>query len=135
RRASSAASAAERSASSLKVKRCAPATSAVLPGKRRALSARNDSTRTLKGSGDELHLARLELAGDVVADGADRVQVFRQHLVVLHFDAEGRLEEAHELEHAGRVDDPGVEQRRVMRDGVAVVAKQKVLADETAHGQ
>src|SRR6266850_2522689 len=86
-------------------------------------------------SSNEFDLAGFELAADVSADRADRVEVLRQHLVVVHFDAEGGLEKAHQLEHAGGVDDAGIEQRRVMSDGIAVVAKQEVLADELAHGQ
>src|SRR5882762_3776876 len=70
-----------------------------------------------------------------MADGADRVEVLRQHLVVVHFDAEGRFEEAHQLEYTGGVDDPGVEQRGVVRDRIAVVAEQEILADEAAYSQ
>src|SRR6185436_14587450 len=51
------------------------------------------------------------LARDVRGDALDRVEVLGQHLAILHRDAEGRLDEADDFEHAGRVDDALVEQR------------------------
>ena len=44
----------------------------------------------------------------------DRVQVVGHQLVVLDLDAESLLEEHHDLEHPGRVDDPALEKRLVV---------------------
>src|SRR5207248_3103420 len=115
----------------LRRERPAPGSSGA-PARRPARSYPESAGRSRAGrirrapSGNEFDLAGVKLAADVGADRADRVEVLRQHLVVVHFDAESGLEKAHQLEHAGGVDDAGVEQRRVMRDGVAVIAEQEI---------
>src|SRR5205085_7358482 len=49
-------------------------------------------------------------------------------------DAEGRLEEAHELEDAGRVDDARFEERSVFRKRLDILPEHEVFRDETPHG-
>jgi len=73
-----------------------------------------------------------QLALDIGRDVSDGVEVLRQHLLVEDRDLELGLEEADDLEHAGRVDDPAVEQRFV----VAQVARhEEVLQHETADAE
>src|SRR5690606_40874001 len=101
--------------------RRSPQTSAVFRGKRAAAAWRNCSTlmdnalcgafARRSGGGQARAALLLELPCHVGADGAHRVEVLGQHLLVRHLDAEGALQEADELEHAGRVDDAVLEER------------------------
>src|SRR6185295_6020546 len=116
--------------------RAPPATSAVLSGWRARLASRKVSTRMrrLLGSrerGTDAPAGKRTggaLALQVGDDAADRVEVLRQHLLVGDRDAPGILEIGHELEDARRIDDAGVEERRVIGDRRETFAEQEIVA-------
>src|SRR5262249_23298434 len=97
--------------SSAYVTRRPPATRAVLPGDRRALSSRQCSERTarpcLLGPGPQL-------PADLGRDPVDGVEVLRDDLGILHADPDSLFQERHQLQDAGRIDDPAVMGRAVM---------------------
>src|ERR1043166_4479638 len=116
--------------SSRYVTRAPPATSATLSPNRRALSLRNCSTRIscLASGRRDCVLALHERY-----DGADRIEILRHDLGVRHVQAELAFQERHQFEHAGRIDQAGVEQRLAIADRQAVFAEQKIVFDELAH--
>src|SRR3569623_889667 len=119
---------------------------AVLSGKRSALCSKKWSTCTSMSL--RITLSPLESLGcrcqsaggdglalplDEVGHIADRVEILGHEFVVIDRDTIGLLEKRHELEHAGRVDQPLFEERTVVVQPLAVVAEQKVLEHKRPH--
>ena len=63
----------------------------------------------------------------------NRIQIGWNELPILDLEPVTPLEEGHELQHAGRVDDSPLEQRLVAGRQIVMLAEQKVLADELAY--
>ena len=69
---------------------------------------------------------------DEAADPLDRVEVVRQDLLVRDLDLVGRLEKLDQLQHAGRVDHTGLDQRVASGELRPLVGERKVLRQEVS---
>src|SRR5581483_5291897 len=67
---------------------------------------------------------------DEVDQAVDRVEIFRQELVVLDLDAEGRVDEGDQLQDAGGIDDALFQQRIIVGKALALQTEEEVIGDE-----
>lgn len=72
------------------------------------------------------------LAIDEPCDECNRIEVFRHELFVLNDDVIRVLEEAHELQDAGRVDDGSLLERILVgeREAAGFLTEEEVIDDE-----
>src|SRR5512132_4694673 len=76
---------------------------------------------------------RPELAVEKGDEAVDRVEVLGNEILVVELDRVPRLQEAHQLQHAGRIDDAVVEERHVVGEPDVVVPQEKAVDDELPH--
>jgi hypothetical protein len=72
------------------------------------------------------------LAGEVGFDVAQAVEILRQHLLVIHRDPERLLDERHQLDEAGRVEDVVLHEGGLIRD-LHVAPHHDVVEQEPAN--
>lgn len=75
----------------------------------------------------------MQLPFDEPGDALNRVEIVGDEIFVGDGDRVPLLEEPHQLEHTGGVDDSALEERVVRRQRSVLLSEEKVLDDERAY--